>query len=818
MGRSCYCCEKCYTKIVVIAIYDESDPAYYPASDIYNLDLQEWNNLVDYHKPCAHDIIAGLMVPRLDLAIKPDDTPLPKDTDNDQWLVKRYALAQPRLSSDDIFDFFNSLINRADDENFVPELLVFVLDDSGSITISQYQEQLKIAKEQIQENYPNLIILDDISSFDERWLRDSRSAIDNRLCSCDGECLVCNCLNTNIPDEAKYKKFTKSKFILSGFEDWFYEGTYTGEFSNVGEIGSTSFPSPNNFSNGILIKGQASCTYKISAQGLSGLNKSFDFNISETGCFFVPEEQAKLVGEFSLETSLNINNISGKLYTYFKNLDYTDTSCITECSPTSPCPEFGTANYKHDCLHVADIPSSWEGKIGTKCYFDVYLIPYDYATSKSPLFCGMPNVSSCNITAPIDVIFVLKRTELIATGIYENYGHVLEETLYNQSPCQKDDSQIILKEWRSVLKDPLIYSYGLASDVYAKFFTSKSYCAGCVNGVQPPPGMSYSPIIQCRSFKNHINFAPLYPDDHAGGFLSANDFKFLYLPTLIERSSYFNYSSYQKIYPNMAYAPDINLGCNSAEYPSLFIKASLNISNNSCERVQPNIVCNESNICLKWNGANESLENNFYARLEGSTHLYPIYNFLIPDISNTTDWCAVFSGGQGGNGAGILRQNCSSFGGESLCYHGIFGCIFGGSCDRNNRPYVNGTVVSDSTELGNISNILLPVPKLFPTIPSPNGFLNMVSWVKTANINFLQSGKCKKFVPGVPFGQFIEVPCECISYNCDKTKPFVPNDVNWTPVQNNDYNIYRATMTNSSSLPLFVLPKPLNIKVNVKYE
>jgi hypothetical protein len=189
MGRACCCGDsppppECYRSIIVIAIYDESESVYFGEEPFYRSDKETWHELIDLHKECDHDIIAGIMKPRQDLYVYPvEGSYLPYDTNNSEWLFQEYPIRTPRLNKDEIVTFFQALVDRMPEDR-EPELLIFAIDNSGSITLSQYIEELELAKSEILELFPEIQILQDVSSQDERWVRDATFAVSNRLCSC----------------------------------------------------------------------------------------------------------------------------------------------------------------------------------------------------------------------------------------------------------------------------------------------------------------------------------------------------------------------------------------------------------------------------------------------------------------------------------------------------------------------------------------------------------------------------------------------------------------------------------------------------------
>lgn len=202
MGRpnKCNCiCGKCYITAVIISIYDESSPVYTDGS-IYFQDFQTWTNFINEVKLCtSQKIRLGIMVPAGPFSggnvsdIKNPAGVLPGDTDRDIISFQGYTQGSPRITSSQIVDFFNTILNNPESSIFEdgPQLLLFCLDNSGSIFVSEYIDELNQAKLTLSQMHPGMTILDDISNQDERWLRDAYSGIVDRICPykcCQEQC------------------------------------------------------------------------------------------------------------------------------------------------------------------------------------------------------------------------------------------------------------------------------------------------------------------------------------------------------------------------------------------------------------------------------------------------------------------------------------------------------------------------------------------------------------------------------------------------------------------------------------------------------
>lgn len=179
------CC--CFRTMIVICIYDESQPVY-TDGNTYEDDFDVWQEFMDDIK--RSKIRVGVMIPQGsgEAGVKNAALPFPPDTDRDEVLRYEIASQSPRVQAHDIVDFFEEIrdaIGPDDDPlggDKGPQLLLFCLDNSGSITTSQYAAELEDAKEQLQNLYEDMEILDDISNTGERWLRDAYNGCRDRTC------------------------------------------------------------------------------------------------------------------------------------------------------------------------------------------------------------------------------------------------------------------------------------------------------------------------------------------------------------------------------------------------------------------------------------------------------------------------------------------------------------------------------------------------------------------------------------------------------------------------------------------------------------
>lgn len=184
----CRCCG-CYRTMIVICVYDESQPVY-TSGNQYQQDYDQWVEFIDDIK--RSKIRVGVLIPQgTEEGVKNDALPFPKDTDRDVILTKVLSSQNPRVQAHDIVDFFEEIreaLDPGDPDSHPlgrsrgPQLLLFCLDNSGSITTNVYADELADAKAQLENLYPKMDILDDISNSGERWLRDSYEGCKDRTC------------------------------------------------------------------------------------------------------------------------------------------------------------------------------------------------------------------------------------------------------------------------------------------------------------------------------------------------------------------------------------------------------------------------------------------------------------------------------------------------------------------------------------------------------------------------------------------------------------------------------------------------------------
>ena len=171
-----HCCH-CDAKIhVLIGIIDESNPVYNPGGfgPGYADDLGDWEEFIDGTK---HKYRLGLLIPnsQFNNFIKPADAPYPSDSYRDE-IDHQIAgqSTQPRLSKQDIVDFYELV--KGDIE---PTSVTFIVDNSGSMTLSQIQPGYNEARAELEGEYPDLDLRPTITTSQERWVFDFQAAAED---------------------------------------------------------------------------------------------------------------------------------------------------------------------------------------------------------------------------------------------------------------------------------------------------------------------------------------------------------------------------------------------------------------------------------------------------------------------------------------------------------------------------------------------------------------------------------------------------------------------------------------------------------------
>lgn len=391
-----------------------------------------------------------------------------------------------------------------------------------------------------------------------------------RTCYCckkpKGECITC----LSWPPEIKQP--TKSKIIISGFQDYNFDNTYSEDFYNGAPFTNRVDIGWSNeeivYRSGSVFQGHASVRYVINISGLSQLNTVAEFE--KDGQFFIPKEQSRFLGEITA-TSYVETTISGKGYAFMPESCADFISCgfgnnnacfAATCDPLEPCVfqppwtdwpaglicPYGPPNPKQfassmNCLHETYIPSNWGGKIGTKSKYDVYLAMEKYSCSGYD-FDDYKNhrIFTAIGRAPmLRFVIILKETEIIEEGIYKDIGWYYNRESFDQcyqaktpdgnlfTPigCPVDDQQpcekIVVKHNKLCRNSLYAYktinnvsNHSLVRDVVEKIYHGP--CIGgrctqncfCENLSKPEycSSPAYKYWKKCRYFINYLNFSP----------------------------------------------------------------------------------------------------------------------------------------------------------------------------------------------------------------------------------------------------------------------------------------------------------------------
>lgn len=264
---------------------------------------------------------------------------------------------------------------------------------------------------------------------------------DARLCrslSGDGS-IYDNCKDLGIPEEAKNNSFDKIKYTLSGFKDWSYEGSYSGFFNAAYQ---------SNFVN--RSKGTATIDFKISISNLNIFNRDYIFEKTDTICsnccspsvissFKKPpcafSSNEEYIGEIQISSTIGLSSISGKVYepniwVELLQVSYGDF-CNAYDRNTSPACRFGRLPTDPQRYFVGSFTNDLLGSVTTNYKFDIYLIP----SSMHP-----NNCSSCfrvfDGMQPLSFACILKEAKIDTSGVYDLYGYerIKTDTICNCHP------------------------------------------------------------------------------------------------------------------------------------------------------------------------------------------------------------------------------------------------------------------------------------------------------------------------------------------------------------------------------------------------
>jgi len=239
------CCDKTVRSIFIIGIYDESS-IYTGGGGQYSTTFFErcglWRDFIQQQTWCGNASIRyGFIEPSNPGYDKIWDingingTSIDTDRVTDPgWktVLPVRGYPTPRVFRNEIVDKFTSMLQwpQFPTERFVrdcsghendatpyrpryctypegPEMLIFNIDNSGSIMLSEYEEELIAAKEQLQQTFPKMRILDDFGSSNEDYILDAIQSTQTDLKSyytarCGKCCKNCVCKNTT-PEECE---------------------------------------------------------------------------------------------------------------------------------------------------------------------------------------------------------------------------------------------------------------------------------------------------------------------------------------------------------------------------------------------------------------------------------------------------------------------------------------------------------------------------------------------------------------------------------------------------------------------------------------
>lgn len=670
-----------------------------------------------------------------------------------------------------------------------------------------------------------------------------------RTCYCckkDKECSysICEC------PEQQDININRKKFEISGINDIDYLGSYTGKFvvlskllgllvNWVGYDPTYGFNSPYNRNYGAIGFGSATIKYGIKTTGLSNFNGSATYKKDASTCSFILDEttfgdpsfidnntQSILpIGDVVMETYIDVQIQGGKLYTYY-NKGNSQYWCFAECNTLSdPCCNgcFGAPLIRCpicditktiECPHVADMPTEWSGKIGTRIIFKAFANIANYISGGVSCIEGPSNQFGLTLQ--------FKDSQLIAEGIYSDYGKNEIRTEAYDAPsscspyiasiptpggigtttfaCAKNPCEYLsLKRFYNNCKTPFFTSGTIPTSVYTKYVIVDPSNT-CLSSISCPPPPNNPPFNYFRRelqkiiiYKDHINFAPVIPFYYHGLFI---------FPAF----NYENYRDFQDV---------INIfNCNINGDSPIPITTALPYSD--CFRSSEDY---ENTLCSTWDG--EKMTATYSLYIEALLSSGGIYRDPRFDKTNYKNLIACQPNDDTGQGVQPYAQDC-----EDATGIGLFACDSGipGELDNQcndffsavrfsqqslcnpDKPYTDLTV---GDNLRDFANVAVAVPRPFADHAD---FWS--KWVEDYEIKY-DFAECRS----LPIGGSV-VPCECAPERLySKTKYFLP-ELDWTRFTSSDGKQIRKVSVNYDDAPnpVFYLPKPPKFQFKVTYD
>jgi hypothetical protein len=666
-----------------------------------------------------------------------------------------------------------------------------------------------------------------------------------RTCYCckqkDKECSysVCEC-----PEQQQDISINRKKFEISGINDIDYLGSYAGKFvvlskhlgllaNWVGYDPILSFPYSRNL--GAIGFGSATIKYGIKTTGLSNFNGSATYKKDASTCSFILDEtsfgspsfidnntQSILpIGDVVMETYIDVQIQGGKLYTYFSAGDPAYW-CAGDCNPLSDpccngcfqsslarCPICDIPR-KVMCPHVADMPTEWSGKIGTRIIFKAFANIANYIRGDVTCIEGPSN--------QFGFMLQLKDSQLIAEGIYSDYGKNEIRTEAYDAPsscssyiariptpggigtttfeCAKNPCEYLsLKRFYNNCKTPFFGGdLAIPTSVYTKYVNvdpSGTCSAGPFAPCPPPINSTFQRSLQkIIIYKDHVNFAPVIPSYYNRLFIFPG----------------FNYDTFRDFQDVI----DI-FNCNiNGDSP---IPITTGLPYRDCFRLSEDY---ENTLCSTWDG--EKMTATYSLYMMGLFGVGGIYRDPRLDKTNYKNLIACQPDDLGFQ---LYAQDC-----EDATGVGLFACNRGTPGDLNNscnnffnvvkffqeslcnpdKPYTDLTV---GDNLRDFANVAVSVPR-----PFGYGATFWSRWVEDYEIKY-DFEECR--FP--PIGGSV-VPCECTPEHLySKTKFFLP-ELDWTRFTSSDGKQIRKVSVDYNDIPdpVFYLPKPPKFQIKVTYD
>lgn len=572
------------------------------------------------------------------------------------------------------------------------------------------------------------------------------------------------CVDKPISEEAKNHSFSKIKYTLSGFKDWNYDGSYSGFFKSDSQgIEGTQ-------------KGTATVDLKISVSNLDIFNRDYIFYKTDLVCLGCCREQSmspsplkknpcaftsneEYIGEVEISFTTKLSSLDAVRYAsnIFSRVLSTEGGNPSYCDPrnTFSCNGSVVGNPQTRVFQGSSTDELLGG-LSLTYKFDVYLNSQDIHIN---------HCSNCSKAIdgrqPLSFAWILKETNASTSGVYNNYGY------------RKIDTAIICDCHPHVCNIEL-----------GPFPTWPCRVTNCEKKM-------INIYAECRSFFTFSNGAVFLQktssDTHQQFFndtITINGFVVQCRTTCIPTHS--NFKNVHSL----------------SQFPFVMFMHAMDCSSNTGFFMDI-LATNSQNPCLQWDDITKKMKEEYINSCspslakQVSVAFSNVALFKVGDFSDTNyskDVLNCYASGTSSsicdsndNQGFLMSQPLSESGLQTLLYYIM---NFGGykfSCDNN---YIEDkTAILDPRDDWRYPNFIIPVPSC------GQGML----WTDIEPIyNFIIDNNWQQYKECNNFSRF---------FGYSSWNAISPTAIGVVDTEN-------AKIID----PVFVLSKPLNIKVEAEYE